>query len=432
MGTYASIAAALHVVYHMKECLPPGSLMIIVPVLLSLILTRRRRTQESSRPASPMACCTFVTPSRDDVRWDRSRTEEDAAIGPPLVPTEKRELEDSRRAQRCSLHKLDRHRPRRNKKEPTRTGSSGNHGASGCQEQRRPQSAPAGEWLASCDEGKDSRLPSTDALGNGFHGRPGHGSSASQESVEVARRQCDDDDEEKVLITDLSWNSFDVTDESHPSGTADSWPMGIKTHFPERMSAMPAEPHAVAEADGEELSDRHCRDHCLTAVAKPEVGTTAETFGGRELDELLQLCGQKRPATFSDLLQELGVDKCVKLRERDGEEIFRVSTGRGDSLLTVLHDDYLTRHWKRTLDDIMAHSGPSPEVTADSFNNDAGWDDIRKCYCVRDKYSEVLNKACINYFYLKGCTKFGEDERAMILPYMVVLKPLPGQTSNYL
>ncbi|XP_077512653.1 uncharacterized protein LOC144123770 [Amblyomma americanum] len=273
----------------------------------------------------------------------------------PLVPTEKRELEDSRKAQRCSLHKLNRHRPRRNKKESARTGSSGNHGASGIQEQQRPHSALAGEWLASCDGGKESRLLSTETVGNGFHGRSGHGRSASQESVEVARRQCNDDDEE---ITDLPSDSFHVADDSHPSETADSWLMAIKTHFPERMSAMPAEPHAVADGDGEELSGGLPGDRCLTAVAKPEVGTTAETIGGRAFDEVLTLCGQKKAATFSDLLKELGVEKCLKLREGEGEEIIRVSTGRGDALLMVLHDDCVIRHWKHTLDDIMAHSGP--------------------------------------------------------------------------
>ncbi|KAH9363907.1 hypothetical protein HPB48_011215 [Haemaphysalis longicornis] len=109
------------------------------------------------------------------------------------------------------------------------------------------------------------------------------------------------------------------------------------------------QPNPSAVALIQHFAELHRVDPDATFPSTPPPPPSARKVFG----ELLDFCGQEDAITFTTLLQELGVDGCLKLRETRQSEIFRVCGVRGVAVLKVVHCGYIVRHLPCLLNEVV-------------------------------------------------------------------------------
>ncbi|EEC13339.1 conserved hypothetical protein [Ixodes scapularis] len=151
-------------------------------------------------------------------------------------------------------------------------------------------------------------------------------------------------------------------------------------------------------------------------------GSSSKTLFG----ELLGMCRHQAPVTFRVMLNELGIDGCIKLRESCHSEVFRISGIRGTAVLKVVHIEYIVRHLQHLVSEVKVGLFLK-DLRGNPDNRTAGFSELRDTYCIWDKYPSVLDHACMVYHSKKNFSLFGEDIRDLHRPYFVMCMSYAGQ-----
>ncbi|KAH7960513.1 hypothetical protein HPB49_020807 [Dermacentor silvarum] len=329
---------------------------------------------------------------------------------------------------------LQGHRPTTHERVPMRLSDADFRGFGAGQEELGSREGPynlsaSDKIIAKRDDGSDARSSFVEEL---------FCRTVSVTADDTEKIQADYDAEDQPLLQ-LSDNSSDYhgsNDETRHSVGGDGDRSEVNNSGLSEETAYMKLPRS--ERSSEAMSICSIEDatqdawFSVAATVDPLVATrvalrSSPQWPRNAFGHLLEACRQPEPVAFSTILQELGVENCVKLHESEHADIFLVSMVRGGTMALKVYDcEHMAKYLRSLINEIQVSW--SLTMLAEGLENQTkGFPHFHLAHCVWDSYPALLESACSSYLKRRGSADFREFGRKLYSPYVVLCMDNAGE-----